>query len=563
MPTTGRVTTTHASEQTSPDAAGMTVVATRWPGLVVLDRTVRSAARSAVVWGCVFGLYVSSSALGYAATYKTVAQRAALAKTFGSNPGMNAIIGPAHQIQTVAGFTAWRSLGVLSIVGAVWGLLTATRLLRGEEESGRWELLLAGHTTRRRAAAQALLGLAGGLFTLWVIPAIVSVMVGRSSKVDIDATAALYLALALVSSAAVFLAIGALASQLAPTRRQAAAYAATLLGVSYALRMAADSGTGLSWLRWATPLGWVEELRPLASPRPLFLLPIVSLVIALGAIAVHLAGTRDLGASTIPDRATATPHTRLLSGATGLAVRLTRGVAIGWGVSIALLSLMMGLIAESVGKVLSTATGEQQTFSRLGFRGSGAEEYLGITFLVVALLVGFIAAGQLSAARSEEAEGRLDHLLIQPLSRARWLYGRLAITLGCLLAAGVIAGVSTWVGSARQNSGIGFATLLNAGANVVPASVLLLGLGTLTLGVRPRATSAVTYGLLAWSFLVELIGGIVNASHWLLDTSLFHQMAAAPAIAPNWHSGGAMVAIGLAAGVVGGIAFRRRDLAGL
>ncbi len=38
----------------------------------------------------------------------------------------------------------------LMVLGAVWGLLTATRLLRGEEDAGRWELLLAGQTTRER-----------------------------------------------------------------------------------------------------------------------------------------------------------------------------------------------------------------------------------------------------------------------------------------------------------------------------------------------------------------------------------------------------------------------------
>ena len=48
------------------------------------------------------------------------------------------------------------------LLGAVWGLLTSTRLLRGEEDGGRWELLLAGRTTRRRAAAQALAGLGAG-----------------------------------------------------------------------------------------------------------------------------------------------------------------------------------------------------------------------------------------------------------------------------------------------------------------------------------------------------------------------------------------------------------------
>jgi len=68
------------------------------------------------------------------------------------------------------------------------------------------------------------------------------------------------------------------------------------LGVCYAVRMVADSGTGLQWLRWATPLGWVEELQPLSSPRPLVLLPIGALAAVLAGLSVYLAGQRDLGA---------------------------------------------------------------------------------------------------------------------------------------------------------------------------------------------------------------------------------------------------------------------------
>ncbi len=152
-------------------AVAMPVAVGRRPGTVIARLTARKAARSASVWGIVFGLYVASSALGYAATYKTPLARAQLAATFGSNFGFNALIGPAHQIGTVAGFTAWRALGVLSIVGSVWGLLAGTRLLRGEEDKGRWEPLLAGQTTRRGATAKALAGLAAGLLALWAITA--------------------------------------------------------------------------------------------------------------------------------------------------------------------------------------------------------------------------------------------------------------------------------------------------------------------------------------------------------------------------------------------------------
>jgi ABC-2 type transport system permease protein len=543
-------------------AVRASAAAGRWPGTVIARLTAHKAARSAVVWGVVFGLYVASSALGYAATYKTPLARAKLVKTFGANFGFNALIGPAHQIGTVAGFTAWRSLGVLSIVGAVWGLLTGTRLLRGEEDAGRWELLLVGQVTRRGTTAKALAGLTVGLLTLWCVTAIFTVAVGRAGTVNISVGPSLFLALALVSSASIFLAVGALASQLAPTRRQAASYAAGALGVSYALRMIADSGTGLDWLRWLSPLGWVEELRPLASPRPLMLAAIAALVAVAAGLAIYLAGSRDLGASMIADRSSARAHTGLLSGPMGLAIRLTRGVITGWGVSIALVALMMGLIAKSVGTALSANAGDRETFAKLGFRGSGAEQYLAITFLIIALLVALVAAGQTSAARSEEAEGRVDHLLVRPVSRFRWLAGRLAVATGCLVIAGLIAGVFSWLGAASQNTGVGLPTLLNAGLNVVPPAVFILGVGALTFGVWPRAVSAVTYGLLAWSFLVEIIGGIVNASHWVLDTSLFHQMAAAPAISPNWTSGGILIAIGAAAAAIGAVAFRCRDLAG-
>jgi ABC-2 type transport system permease protein len=157
---------------------------------------------------------------------------------------------------------------VLSLVGAVWALLAATKLLRGEEEAGRWELLLAGQTTRRRAAAQAMVGRAAGWSVLWATTTVVTIVDGRTVHPPFSPSAAAFFSLAMVCSAAMFLAVGALASQLAATRRQAAALAGGALGVAFVIRMVADSGSHLQWLLWASPLGWVEELRPLTGSRP-------------------------------------------------------------------------------------------------------------------------------------------------------------------------------------------------------------------------------------------------------------------------------------------------------
>ena len=123
------------------------------------------------------------------------------------------------------------------------------------------------------------------------------------------------------------------------------------------------------------------------------------------------------------------------------------------------------------------------------------------------------------------------------MSRTSWFAGRLGLSaFSC--SAGMLAGIGAWVGAASQHGGVRFGSLLTAGLNVVPPGLFLLGLGALVLGAWPRRTSAVVYGYLAWSFLVEFIGGVVHASHWLLDTSVFFHMVPAPATSPDWSSGG-------------------------
>jgi putative exporter of polyketide antibiotics len=64
--------------------------------------------------------------------------------------------------------------------------------------------------------------------------------------------------------------------------------------------------------------------------------------------------------------------------------------------------------------------------------------------------------------------GRLDHLLVRPVSRWSWLAGRAAVILLVLVGAGLVAGVATWLGAASQDAGVGFTSLIRAGLNVVP-----------------------------------------------------------------------------------------------
>lgn len=516
--------------------------------------------RSGAMWGVVFGLYVAIQALTYATSYKTLASRHLLVQEFGRNVGISALVGPAIRIGTVPGFTAWKCLTVLAIIGAVWAILTSTKLTRGEEDAGRWELLLIGGVTRKSAAQQAMLGLMAGATVLFVLTAVITAAVGHSSEVRIDAGGAVFFALAVTSGVFMFLAIGSFCGEIATSRRQGAGVASALLGNSYALRMVADSGTGLAWLRWATPLGWVEELRPLTRPQPWALVPIAASVILFSLATFVVAGRRDLGAGTLSDRSSIGTIRRLPMTPFGLAIYTSRTTLIAWAVSIVAYGLLLGSIAKSGGKIITSSQSLRQVFVRLGV--SGAEAYLGVALLIMAVALSFVAINQVSAAEREESSGQLENLLVRPYSRYTWMVERISLGASVLALGGVLAGVATWIGAASDGAHVDLATLVDSGINVAVPALVLFGAGILALAVIPRFVSTVTYALLAWFSLIEIVGGAVNLNHWILDLSAFHQMAASPASPVNWTANVAMIIVAMAAASLGVVIFQRRDLKG-
>ena len=312
---------------------------------------------------------------------------------------------------------------------------------------------------------------------------------------------------------------------------------------------------------WVTPLGWAEELQPLTSPRPVAFVPIICFAAATAGAAVLLSGTRDVDGSTLPDRNHAPARLRLLSGQFALSARLSRPTAVAWLCAVGVTGVVLGVIAKQAGATISGSS-VHEVFAKLGASGTGARAFLGVSFLIVAILVAFIAAGQTMSARAEEAEGHFAQLAAAPLSRAAWLGGRVFLALSPLIAAGLVAGLGAWLGTTAEGAGVTFTTLLEAGGNVVPPALCLLGIGFLAMGVRPTWTSYAVYGVLGWSLLVEVVGGFGSGSRWLLDTSLFHQMAAAPAVSPNWSTNATLMAIGVLCASLGLICFSRRDLAG-
>src|SRR5205085_11319426 len=109
-----------------------------------------------------------ATAQAFKSAFPTAADRQLLARQLGANPGFQALYGVGRHLDTISGFTAWRFAGASAVIAAVWGLLAATRLIRGEEEAGRADLALAGAITRTALPVAAVTSLATYFGVAWI-----------------------------------------------------------------------------------------------------------------------------------------------------------------------------------------------------------------------------------------------------------------------------------------------------------------------------------------------------------------------------------------------------------
>ncbi|HUA46215.1 MAG TPA: hypothetical protein VMA77_13380 [Solirubrobacteraceae bacterium] len=522
----------------------------------LIRRRLLDARMMTAVTAYVFAIYSYIQPSGYSSIYKTTAERLAFANSFGNSKGLRLLYGLPYDVATVPGYAAWRVGGVLAIGAAIYGLLVGVRLTRGEEDSGRLELVLAAPVGRASVGVATLAALGTGAVVLWVAE-----LAGLAAG-GVSVGGAAYLALATATVVPVCAAVGALAGQLAPSRGLALQLGGGTVAVLFLLRALADTVGGLGWLRWLTPLGWAELLRPFAGAQPAVLLVPIAATALLLALAGRIAAGRDIGAGLLRERDRSEPRLRLLGSPFGLALRNQRGALIAWTGTLAAFSYLLGTISKSVSPADVTKS-VQREIAKLGTGSiTTPTGYLSFLFSLLGVFVCVFVCTQIGAARQEEASQRLETVLAAPAGRRRWLAGRIALAL---LAAGALAlacGVPAWAGARTGGVHLGLGRSLEAGANMLPITALFLGIAALAYAAAPRWSGPISYGVLALSYLWELVGALTGAPRWLLDVTPFAHIGLVPNEPFRVIAALIMVAIAVVAGAVALELFRRRDLVG-
>jgi ABC-2 type transport system permease protein len=507
------------------------------------------------VWIVVFvGMAASSAAAGLD-LYPTVGSRVMAAGSFNSTQSLVALYGRIYDPTSLGGIAMIKMGGIGAIFVAVLAILIVVRHTRAEEEPGRLELVGATVVGRYASLTAALLIALCMNLALAVLTAFGLIAAGLPA----DGSFAFGLAWAGVGIA--FAAIAGVTAQLTRSARAATGIATAILGFVYVLRAIGDTAgqTGPRWLTWLSPIGWGQQFRPYAGNRWWVLLITVGFTIVVAVGAYALLARRDLGAGLVQDRPGPATAASTLRSPLALVWRLQRGGLLGWAAAFALLGLVFGNIASSVGDFVSTPQ-VRDFITKLGGEKVLVDAYIRVCLSVIGLAASAYGVQAAMRLRSEETGFRTEPILATATGRIRWAcsYVSVAIIGTTMLVVVAGAGAGLAHGAQVHDMGDGFAVLGGALAQV-PAACVLAGIVVAAFGLAPRLVAAGWVALVGFVLLGEL-GPLFGFDQWVMDVSPFTHVPKIPGTELTVTPLVTLTAVAALLITVGLVGFRRRDI---
>ena len=469
------------------------------------------------------GVLTAFVVVQYRSTFRGAMSAASL-EALAENPAIRTLFGPPVALDDPGGFTVWRTGTVVAVLVGVWGALAATRITRGEEEAGRWELLLAGRL-RVTVLVRAHLGV---LLVATALPG-VAVTAGLLLVGARSSGAVLFGAL-IAGTGMAGAALGTVGAQLFAERRAASGFAVAVVLATLLLRMVGDGVPALAFLQWVSPFGLLSRAQPFGADRWLPVVVLLALVSGLAVLAVGLSGGRDVGSARLRGRDRVRTASRLVGSLGGLAVHRVRRPALTWGTGLCAYFLLIGLLARTMIEFLA----DNPVFARLAAQAGlvqlgSVEGYASAILPLLAIPLGAFAAGRIAQTAADEHAGRLTPLYSLPVSRVRWAVTEAAAVLVAVVLLAAVTGLALWAGATWVDAGLGVGNALAGALAVVPVALLCLGAAVLALGWAPGAVVAIGVLPAAGGYLLLVFAESFRWPEWVRGISPFAHLAAVPA----------------------------------
>jgi ABC-2 type transport system permease protein len=475
-------------------------------------------------------------------------------RALAENPAVRILSGPPVAIDDPGGFTVWRTGTPVSLLASGWILLATTRITRGEEDGGRWDLLLAGRLRMADVVVRCLAALVGSA-TLIGVAVAAGLLAART-----ELTGALIHAAGITCVALTFATAALLAAQVMPRRSAATGLTVAALGVGLMLRMIADGSHQLAWLAWATPFGLTSRAAPYADNRIVPLIVLGAFPIVLAGAALVAARHRDLGDGIVAVTDSRPPRTRLLQSIGGFALRRAGRTTLGWATGIVASFLLVGALLASILELFQTNPRFAQLAAAAGVALS-VNVVAATLFSLLAVPTGLYAAVRLAAMVADEKAGRWNLLFAEPISRVRLVSTEIMVTVGGVVALHCLAAVAFWSGAKVTGAPLQLTDSLAGALNSLPVALLAAGAAAVGVGWLPAAAGAIGALPVVGGFLVNVIMQTTHAPGWVVNLSPWTHLAAVPDTPPNWAATTIFLLIGAILTALGVYGYVQRDLA--
>jgi ABC-2 type transport system permease protein len=448
-------------------------------------------------------------------------------RALAENPAVRILSGPPVALDDPGGFTVWRIGTPVSVFASGWIMLAATRITRGEEDGGRWDLLLAGRLRMTDVVVRCLAALVGSA-TLIGVAVAAGLLAART-----ELTGTVIHAVGITCVALTFATTALLAAQVMPRRSAATGLTVAALGVGLALRMIADGSHQLAWLAWATPFGLTARAAPYADNRIVPLIVVGAFPIVLAGAALVAARHRDLGEGIVAVPDSRPPRTRLLHSIGGFALRRAGRTTLGWATGIAASFILVGALLASILELFQTTPRFADLAAAAGIALS-VNVVAAALFSVLAVPTGLYAAMRLAAMVADEKAGRWTSLFTEPISRVRLMSTEIMVTVGGVVALHCSAAAAIWSGAKITGAPLQFTDSLAGALNPLPVALLATGFAALGVGWLPSAAGAIGALPILGGFLVNAIMQTSNAPRWVANLSPWAHLAPVPETPPHW-----------------------------
>jgi ABC-2 type transport system permease protein len=506
------------------------------------------------LWSVGLGGLIAVSALAVPPIYDTPEKVAGYARAVGTSPVSYLMSGRQAGIDTIGGIVANEISQVAQLGICLMVMFLVIRHTRAEEESGRAELLRSGVLGRHAAT------LAGLLYGVSAALLVGLVTTGSMLAAGLDSIGSMTYGVGLTLLGLCHVAVSLVAAQLATSARGALGLAGATITLGYLVR-----GVGAmqdNALVWASPFGWAQRMDAFGAERWWPALLLVALTAALLGLTAWLTAHRDFAGGLLQARPGQQRASRFLGTPVGLALRLQRGLLIGWAIGLTALGLLYGAVIPTIPDLVASNPDIAQVIgASADAERALIDAFLRYIFLFMAVIsTGFVVASVLRL-RSEEESGRAEVVLATQVRRTSLVGATLlvagvgALLLSLLMGLGLALGYGLGMGEWDQ-----LADQLGGQLSYLPGVLLVAAVAVAIAGLLP-GWSLLAWAAVAFALLQVMLGETLRLPDWIDGISPFWHLPGLPV--ETFRPLPAVTELVLAAALVllGLWGYRRRDVA--